>query len=604
MAKNLQIQELDFDSIKQNFINYMKSQNQFKDYDFTGASMNILIDLLAYNTHYMGFYAHMLANESFVDSALQKSSLTSKAKLFNYIPGSKQSAGAIVTFTIPITHITEPINKKVVLPRGTNIRSTNNANDSRNFVIVDDLFIYNRATIPGSYDYTSDESTIYEGSFNTQRFLVDDTLVNQRFIIRDKSVDITSLRINIYDTTTSSDFISYTLADDFTAIDETSNVFFVAVNEEEYYEVFFGNDIYGKSLANNNMVSASFVSTSGIDGNNARIFTLTAGINYLGTDYDVNITTINNSHGGGDSETIDDLRFNIPYHYRRQNRSVTVDDYKNILLAKYRNINSINVWGGEDNEPIAFGKVFISIKPKFGEVLSSKAKGEIINNILKKYNVATIEPEIVDPEFLYINLDVNVRYNPLNTNTSSGELSTAVDATITDYNDNVLNRFGSFYSDVTLNSNIKNIEPSILTSYADSTLEKRVSLTLDTKATYFTDYVNQLIPETIKSAEFMYRLRRCYLADDDSGNMLIYYYDEFKTEWITFPNETFGTVDYSKGIIRLVDFEVNDLYGETKLSIYATPKLPDFFTKRNNVVVIDRVNITIVEDFNNEGNKI
>jgi hypothetical protein len=462
--------------------------------------------------------------------------------------------------------------------------------------------VYNRATTAGSYDYTSEEVSIFEGAFSTQRFLVDDTLVNQRFIIRDRNVDITSLRINVYDTVNSVEFVSYNLAEDFTELDGESNVFFVAVNEDNYYEVFFGNDIYGKSLANNNMVSASFVSTSGADGNNARVFTLTSGINYLGTDYDVNIETVNNSHGG-DEETLEDLRFNIPYHYRRQNRSVTVDDYKNILLAKYRNINSINVWGGEDNEPKTFGKVFISIKPKYGEVLSSKAKDSIINNILKKYNVATVEPEIVDPEYLYINLDVNVRYAPLNTNTSSGELSTAVDAVIADYNNNVLNRFGSFYSDVTLNSNIKNIEPSILTSYADPTLEKRVDVTLNTKATYFVDYVNQIIPETIKSAEFMFRLKRCYLADDDSGNMLIYYYDDFKKDWVAYPNETFGTVDYTNGIIRLIDFEANDLYDANKLSIYATPKFPDFFTKRNNVVVIEQVDITIVEDFNNEGNK-
>lgn len=603
MAKNLQVQDLDFETIKANLIAYMKSQDQFKDYDYTGSSMNILIDLLAYNTHYMGFYAHMLANEAFIDSATQKAALTSKAKLLNYIPGSKQSAQAIVTFNIPITILNEPIDRKVVIKRGTNIRANNNTNDSRNFVIVDDVYIYNRATSAGSYDYTSDEVAIYEGSFNTQRFIVDDTIANQRFIIRDRNIDITSLRINVYDTKNSTDYTSYTLAEDFTAIDGESNVFFISVNEDNYYEVFFGNDIYGKSLANLNMVSATFVSTSGSEGNNARVFLLTGGVNYLGTDYSVSITTVANSHGGVDEETVEDLRFNIPYHYRRQNRSVTVDDYKNILLAKYRNITSINVWGGEDNEPKTFGKVFISIKPKYGEVLSSRAKESIINNILKKYNVATVEPEIVDPEYLYVNLDVNVRFNPLNTNTSSGELSTIIDGIITDYNENVLNRFGSFYSDVNLNSLIKTANKSILTSYAEPSLEKRTQITLNSKQTYYIDFVNELVPLTIKSNEFLFRLKRCYFADDKNGNILIYYYDTTKKSWVAYPDETFGTVDYTKGIIRLVNFEANDLYGKTTLSAHATPRYPDFFTKRNNIVVIDQVDITIVEDFQNEGNK-
>ena len=232
MAKNLQVQELDFETIKQNFIDFMKSQNQFKDYDYKGASMNIFLDMLAYNTHYMGFYAHMLANEAFVDSATQKASLTSKAKLLNYIPGSKQSAEALVEFTVDVTALNESIDRKIVIPRGTNIRANNNASDLRNFVVVGDVYIYNRATTAGSYDYTSEEVTIYEGSFNTQRFLVDDTLVNQRFIIRDRDIDISSLRINVYDTPNATEFVSFTLAEDFTEIGGDSNIFFVAVNED------------------------------------------------------------------------------------------------------------------------------------------------------------------------------------------------------------------------------------------------------------------------------------------------------------------------------------------------------------------------------------
>ena len=601
MTTNIPVQELDFDKIKGSLKQYLQSQTEFQDYDFEGSSMSILMDLLSYTTHYSGFHAHMLNNESNIDSAYLKSSMTSKAKFQNYIPGSKKAAEAIVTLTIDVNSGNEPVDRKIVIPRGQSIKASNNIADSRTFVLVDDLYIYNKSLVGGVFDYTSDEIVVFEGTFEQQRFTVDSTLLNQRFIIRDSNIDIKTLKIRVYDSANDTNFITYKFADDYMTVNGQSNVFFVTVNEDDYYEIQFGNGVYGRAVEHGNMVECTFVASNGELGNNAKVFTFGSNYDYNGTDYPVTINTANPSEGGADAESVDDLRFNIPYHFRRQNRAVITDDYKGLLLSEYRNINSINVWGGEDNEPKAYGKRFICIKPLFGEVRSSKAKENIINNIVKRKNVTVIEVEIVDPNYLYINLDVQVQYNPLDTDSSSGEVVSSADSAINNYNSIELNRFDGYYSDLQLNKRVENSNPSILTSYTNITLEKRFTPVFHSKQTYFVDFVNPIIQQSVKSQEFTFRQFRCYFADDASGNIRIWYYNTLTEEFEMFADETFGVVDYTLGIVRLIDFEVNGLYGDKEyLGVYASPVRPDFFTKRNNIVLINESVVTATENFNNE----
>lgn len=601
---NLQVQDLDFNRVREQLIEYLRGQPEFTDYDFEGSSLTVLMDLLAYNTHYMGFYAHMLANEAFIDSATQKASMVSKAKLLNYIPKSKKASEAVVTFAANIDAGNEPDDRKIVLERGSTILSNNNQADSRKFVIVDDVVIYNNSLTTGVYDYSSDEVLIYEGSFEEQRFLVDNSLLNQRFVITDKNIDINTLRVNVYNTRGDTEFTTFKLANDFMTIDGDTPVFFLSVNEDDYYEVFFGNGVYGRAVEHNNLISTTFVSTSGALGNNAKAFTFGGDYTYNGNPYTIDITTVAPAEGGLESESIDELRFNIPYHYRRQNRAVTVDDYKNILLAEYRNINSINVWGGEDNDPPAYGKVFICIKPLYGETLSSKAKENIVNNILKNYNVVTVNIEIVDPEYLYVNLGITVRYNPVETDVTNGQINTLVTTTVEDYNTNVLNRFGGFYSDSDLNGRIRQANNSIMTSYTDITLEKRFAPALNSLNTYYIEFLNALEPGGVISDEFVFRLKRSYFKDDGSGNLVVYWYNDLTSAFEMYEDETFGTVDYTTGQIRLSGLQIGDLYTDDGLlKVFADPVYPDFFTKRNNIVVIDDIQTNVIEYYENENNK-
>lgn len=601
---NLPVQELDFDLIKGNLKEYLRGRPEFTDFDFEGSAITVLLDAMAYNTHYTGFYSHMLANEAFVDSANQKSSMTSKAKLLNYIPKSKKASEAVVTFTADINAGNEPADRKIIISRGSAILSNNNAADSRTFVVTDDIIIYNSALNTGEYDYVSDETLIYEGVFEEERFQVDNSLTNQRYIIRNKDIDINTLRVNVYNTRGDTAFTTYKLADDFNNINGDTPVFYLSVNEDDYYEVFFGNGVYGSAVEHANLISCSFVSTSGQLGNNAKLFAFGGDYLYDGNPYTIDITTVSNAEGGLEAESVEDLRFNIPYHYRRQNRAVTIDDYRNILLSEYRNINSINVWGGEDNSPKTYGRVYISIKPLYGEVLSSKAKENVINNIIKKHNVATVDVEIVDPDYLYVNLDAEVRYNPVQTDVTTGQITSKVNAAIDDYNTNVLNKFEGFYSDNELNSRIKATDSSILTSYTDITLEKRFTPALNSLETYYIEFINQLVKTTVKSDEFEFRLKRSYFADDGLGNIVVWWWNDLKQAFEQYVDEAFGTVDYTDGQIRLSGLSIGDLYTtDGLLSVYAIPRTPDFFTKRNNVVVIGDYKVNVTLDYENESDK-
>lgn len=605
MSKNLQIQSLEFDEIKDNLIQFLKGQDKFKDFNFYGSGFDVILDLLAYNTHYAGFYAHMLANESFIDSAYLKSSLTSKAKLVNYIPRSTNSA--IAEVVVSVNGLTEdPTGKSILMKRGEiAIASKGNsqASDGRKFIILDDLYIYNKSLVTGEYDYSSDTIDIYEGTFLADKYQRDTSLTNQRFIIRNKDVDYRTIRIKVYPNETligTDNFLSYKLANDFMNIDGESNVFFLSVNEDDYYEVFFGNDVYGRAVQHGNVVEISYVEATGEIGNNATNFAFSGDLDnsLVGTDVEAVFETISASDGGRDAETLEELRFNIPHHYRRQNRLVSIEDYKTILISEYGNISSLAVWGGEDNYPKSYGKVYISIKPQFGDVLSSKAKKKIINDILKKYNVATIEPIMVDPDFLYVNLTTTTRFNPDNTDRTAGEIITLISETVDEYNTGKVSRFDGYYSNTRLNNSILAKDDGIITTYNDIELEKRFVPSLNTVQSYYVDFNNPIKPSTFKSDEFTFRNRKTYTADDGLGNLNVFWYDTIAEAWTKYTDESFGSVDYENGLVRVINVIIEKILTDNDyIKNTAIPVNPDFFPLRNNIVTINSVKTNIVRDY-------
>lgn len=576
MANNLITQELDFETIKTNLKNYLKSQDEFKGYEFVGSGMNILLDVLAYNTHYMGYYGHMLANESMIESIMRKENMNSKAKLFNYIPKSKRAAQISVT-----------INKdpqagsvtRVKVPRGTGYQAKSplpGVTDARTFILPDDLFIYKNA----SDSFTSDAVTLYEGEYRTIEFL---SSTEQRYVIQDDDVDTTTIRVVVKQNKAAEGYTTYTQAEDFNLIDGDSTNFFLTLNENDQYEIIFGNGIYGKAVEDGWYIEVTYIACNGELGNTVTEFVSSE------------ITVLENSTDGTEPETLEDLRHNIPYHYRRQNRLVTVDDFKNIILSEYKNVSSVNVWGGEDNVPKAYGKVYVCVQPLFGTELSNQSQTTLLA-MLKKYTMATVEPVIVSPDYLYIDLDVNVKNDVLKTDKKHGELRTDIFAAIEAYNSSQLNKFDSYYSDVKLNRDILATSDSFITTYNNITLEKRLEPILLSNQTYYVYFQNEITPGTVESTTFTFRGYSCKIVDDSNGNVEVYYFDAIQDKFIKFASETFGEVDYEEGVVKISDITFTAYDGDY-LRLSAKPVKPLFFAKLNTILQIDNVVIHI-EDYN------
>lgn len=581
MANNLITQDLDFETIKQNLINFLKTQNEFKDYEYTGAGLNILLDTLAYNTHYMGYYAHMLANESMIESIVRKENMNSKAKFFNYLPKSKKSSKCTVTITAP-----DPTpDNRVKIDRGTSYQAKHpvaGSTDPRYFILIDDLYIYYNDE---TGDYTSEEIQIYEGEYKTTAFVSGS---EQRYIIRDSDIDTDTIKVIVKENKDATSGVTYSKAEDFTEINGDSTVYFITLNENDYYEIVFGNDVYGKSVTDGYYIEVTFVSCNGKLGNTVSQFV------------DSSITVIEESTDGVDAETLEDMRHNIPYHYRRQNRLVTVDDFKNIILSEYKNVSSVNVWGGEDNIPKSYGKVYICIKPLYGEELSNQSNINLLA-MLKKYTMATIEPVIVQPEYTYINLTVNIKNNTLLTNKRHGELRDLVLSEIEDYNTEQLNKFDSYYSDVKLNTRIMSQSSSFITTYNRIILEKRFVPTLLANQTYFTYFKNEIYANSLTSNNFYFRNKKCTIKDDGVGNIVVYYYDDNKKSWIKFAGETFGEIDYIEGSVKLSDIIFANLI-EDDIKLFVNPVYPLFFAKLNDILIIDDIVVNI-DDYHGRENE-
>jgi hypothetical protein len=600
MSKQLKINNLEFDQIKNNLIEFLKGQDKFKDYNFKASGFDVLLDLLAYNTHYMSFYAHMLANESFIDSAYTRQAVLSKAKLLNYIPKNSQAAVAEVVISVDVG-TTPPTNGNILFKRGDFAKSVkdNPTLDGRNFILLDDVYVYNKSGNENIYDYKSDVVQIYEGNFISEKFIVDTSQLTQRFVLKRKNVDYKTIRVKVYPDETAigtDNFIPYHLASDFISIKGDTPVFFLTTNEDEYYELLFGkringNDsVYGMPVEHGNVIEVHYVETNGELGNDSSNF------EYIGdVSYQIAIEVISPSDGGRSAETLDELKFNIPYHYRRQNRVHSISDYKSVLLSEYPNISSINVWGGEDNIPKVYGSVFICIKPKYGDVLSSFAKENIVNNILEKYIIPPIKPVLVDADFLYINLDQYISFDPTKTDLTSGEIVNKVKRITLEYGNEDVSKFDSMFSESKLSSKILQVDDSIESVYTDITIEKRIIPSLFTSQIYKIEFMHEILKNTFKSSIFRHELKDSFLYDDN-GTIKMKKYNKDENIWEIDERE-WGFIDLTTGYIKLVQIEFEDVKNEFGyISFFTEPKNPDFYSIRNNLVKINNIKTEIKDN--------
>ena len=587
----IEITDLDFDTVKDNFKTFLSQQNSFTDYNFEGSGMSVLMDLLAYNTHYLAFHANMLANEMFIDTALTRSSAVSHAKALGYIPSSSKASNTYVDVTVKGVPTSQ---KTLVMAAGTIFTTT-----------VDDT-AYNFVTI-GDNTATSDNGTfvfsdvrIYEGTRVRYTYTVNSSNLEQQFVIPSSAVDTGTIVVSVQ--TSSSDVTTevYTLNTDYATLDSTSLKYFLQEIEDGKFEVYFGDGITGKKPIDGNIVILDYVVTNGTAADGANAFTPASSV---GGYSNVTALATASASGGGDAESVDSIKFNAPLKYAAQGRAVTPDDYKAIVPSVYTNIKSIQCWGGEDNDPPIYGKVYIAIRPNTGTSLTTTTKNSIITN-LKKYNVASIVPEIVDAEILYLVLGVTAKYNSTVTEKAKSDIKALVETTISSFNTNNLQKFDSVFRHSNLLKDIDETDTSILSSTATLKLKRVVTPTLNAITKYTVSFNNAVYhpaaswSQTVVESTGFYlfgNTNEQFIDDDGNGKLRTFYLLGGTTKTIT--NAEAGTVNYNTGVVVLTSFNITSVTNaDGTINVTVKPDSNDVIPVRQQVIEIDTVATTVTAE--------
>lgn len=469
---NTQVAELDFANIKTNLTNFLKAQNTFKDYNFSGSGLSTLLDILTYNTQYNAYYLNMVANEMFLDSALQRSSVVSQAKLLGYIP--KSSIAPEATVNLSVSGLSGTV---FTLPKFSTFLSEQIDGKYYNFVTTDS----HTTTITGGVA-TINNLKIKQGTSATFSFLYDEASnPDAIFDLNQTGIDTTTIQVRVYPVPTSSAFSVYNLSTDFLVLDPTSEVYFIQEGSDGNYQIYFGDGILGKKLTNGSLVDVSYVKTSGTAAAGANNFSLT-----VPTGGTVIVTPILAATNGGDQESIESIKYQAPKSYSAQNRAVSKNDY--ITLIQQNNLgyafDAVNVWGGQENNPPVYGQVFVSIKPAGAYFFTDTQKQKIIQDVIKPISVLTVEPTLLDPDYTYLKLTANVLYDPRKTTLTPPQLQNAIKQNISNTATSLLNTFNSTFLETDITSDILDVDSSIITNEMIVQTQKKFFPSLTVPANY------------------------------------------------------------------------------------------------------------------------
>ena len=591
MATNLNVTELDFADIKNNLKNFLKQQTEFNDYDFEGSGLNVLLDVLAYNTHYNALNAHYSLNESFLDSAQIRGNVVTRAKLLGYTPRSVLSPRAKVDIVVTKPN-TGTIPTVLELTKGTKLNTVVSGEEFQ-FVVLNTQ----QATLSGT-TWTFNDVTLVEGNTRELKYRVDNDIENQKFQLSDYDADTSTLRVRVQANEESTAFDVYTKFETLKGVDSTSKVYYLQENPSGYYEVYFGDGVTGFKPTNNNIVTIDYVTTKGIESNGANSFTM---VDDIGGFSNIGVTLDTAAAGGAEEETMESIRFNAPLTFISQNRAVTADDYAAIIKKEFSNIDSISTWGGEDNDPPDYGRVYVCIKPLLAETLTTAEKTSITGAILKGKNVVSITPQIVDPNFTYLELDVSFKYNPNLTDRSSVDLQSVVRDTITDYNFNNLNKFDGVFRHSQLTRNIDNSDPAILNTTVRPRMFQNitpVNNALNNFSLSFSSPFYQSGNSTaflISSSAFKINNVDHFFGDEpitDSTkrNVIVY---KVVNDVNTTVIKSAGEIDVDKGTIVLNNFTPDAV---TPIKITVLPNSLDLGPKRDQLISIDNSFVVITPE--------
>ena len=431
----LQISDLDFDQIKTNLKAYLKQQSQFQDYDFDGAGLNILLDILAYNTHYNSYYLNMVANEAFLDTALLRDSVVSHAKTLGYIPFSVTAPRAIVNVTVD-SGTTTP--ETLTIPKGFTFSSNLIDSLSYNFVVLEETTVTKSNT-----SFFFENLDIYEGSLVSYVFnYTENSNPKSVFVLPDNNIDTKTISVSVSPNVGNTSTQVYNQVTDILDITSTSNVYFLQESKNGNYEIYFGDGVVGKALNDGAVVTVTYLVTNGVAANQTNGFVAASSI---GAYSDIVVDVVDVASGGSTRETVDSIKYSAAAQYATQNRLVTVKDYESYIKSKYPSVDSLSVWGGETETPKVFGKVYIALKPKANYFISETEKQRIIDDIINPKSIVSVSAEIRDAQFLYLIVESQVQYDPKKTSLDEGSIRTNIRQAILDYRDTNLNKFAGTF---------------------------------------------------------------------------------------------------------------------------------------------------------------
>ena len=592
-SHRLDISELDFENIKGSLKRFLSNQNEFKDYDFEGSSLAILLDLLAYNTHYLAYNANFVANEMFLDTAQLRSSVASLAKLVGYTPNSARAP--IADLKLVINDGTGSI---ITIPAGT--KFTSSIDDlTYSFVTVADKTVQ-----PVDGVYTAQSLNVYEGTYVSYNYTYDEQDIDQRFLISSDRVDTTTIKVVIQNSASDVTTNVYTKATSITELDGTSKVFFLQEAEDGQYEIYFGDGVIGKKLDDGNIINVSYVVTNKTEANGATSFSLSGSISGF---TDITVTVNSSAQGGAEPESLQSIKRNTPDFYSSQDRAVTIEDYKSKVKQLYANTQAVSAWGGEDAETPFYGRVYISILPTSGSNLTDSTKARIVTD-LKKYSVASVTPVIVDPETTNVLLTSTIKFDEKVTTKTSDTLKSNIITTITNYNTNTLQSFDTIFRHSKLTGLIDDTDESILSNITTVRLRKSFIPTIGSSTKYTINFANALYnPHSghasveggiLSSTGFKIdgdTTNIWFLDDDGQGNVRRYRMDGSVR---SYGNSTQGTIDYLTGKVEVNSLNVSNIENirgaaSTVIEVTVKPNSNDLVPIRNQILEIDVANSSV-----------
>jgi hypothetical protein len=588
----LKVDDLNFEGIKDNLKDFLKQQDQFLDVNFDASGISILLDVLAYNTYYNATYLNLAANENFLATAQRRNSVVNLARSLNYLPRSRTSAR--VRGTISATVLGSPA--VVDIPRYTRFDGIVDG-VTYNFLTAEPYTLFNTT----GNQYADNDLELIEGRFVSERYVFNPNDPDQRFLLNNSNADTSTLVVRVQQSATDTNTRIFFNPQNVVEVTGTTLAYFLEEVEDGKYEVFFGDNVIGRALEPGNIVFFEYLVSEGLDGNGISALSIISTVPGVSS---ARFVANAPSSGGDERESLTRIKFNAPKAYTAQNRTVTAEDYLSLILQQ-PNVGSAAVWGGEDNDPPQYGRVFIAVRPVTGTALTQFEKTNLIDTVIKPKKILTVQTTIIDPEFTFIILNANVNFDPRLTTLTRESLRSLVISTIKKYNDDDLDQFSRYFRYSKLTKLIDNTERSILNNTIRTRLRKEIPIQLGVGVRYEINFSNPINDSTrgrpatfpygvlsqISSNSFTFNgLPNCFLEDN---NGIIRVFRIVRTD-IVGVAQNIGSIDYTTGKIILTNFNPNSFAdGGTTLRITVNPASLDLLPLRGQILTILDEDVTV-----------